>query len=143
MKRSLGLCTLITISASALASCLPVDRSGMQEVQATTESCMSVDAIRANIAALDGRPVVACGVFNYEFEDINLYQDTASARDYSTTRCLSLSLPAGTTQDFSAMSGRRVRIEAVASADFCPEGVICAASCSESGLHVNRVTPLE
>ena len=142
MRRFVGI-SIASMNATVLmASCVPAASSQVEVLQNPAAACMNVDSIRADIAALDGQPVIACGILNYEFEDINLYQDVSAARKYSRTQCLSLSMPVDATQDFSAISGRRVRVEAIASANFCPEGAICAASCSESGLHVTSVTPI-
>lgn len=105
-------------------------------------ACVDVNSARSAISTLDGSRVSVCGIFKYEFEDINLYQDLSSSKNYSRNQCLSISIPEGATQDFAALSGKRVRVEAVATADFCPEGTICAASCSDAGLHVSSVTPI-
>lgn len=134
--------TIITIAVS-ISSCAS-DVSRITDLdQLAFGRCMNVDEIRSNIDALDGQPVIVCGVLNYEFEDINLYKNYASAKTYSRNQCISLSIPMDTTQDYSEMSRKKVRIEAVATAHFCPVGAICAASCSDSGLHVSNITQIK
>jgi hypothetical protein len=135
---------LLVAAAILLVAC--ADNSGssrkLQTEGAAADQCLNVDSALNRIKALDGNIVTVCGVLKYEFEDINLYQSNGDAKEYSRDHCLSLAMPVDSRQNFSAMSGKRVRIEATATAAFCPEGTICAASCSSSGLMVKTLTSI-
>jgi hypothetical protein len=114
-------------------------------------SCASTDSSQSRCSTVEDliaapveseKPVEVCGLLKYEFEDRNLYGSKRAATEASREKCVSVGLADGFTGNLSAYNGRWVRVSGLVTADFCPDGTICTASCSATGIFVTRIDDL-
>lgn len=103
------------------------------------EPCRSVDQFLSEIKALNGQEIAVCGVLRYEFEDRSLYVNQRAAKRRSDAHCLAIGLAQGFSEDLSLLSDRPVWISGTATSDFCSEGPLCTAACSDTGIFVKAV----
>lgn len=106
------------------------------------DQCVTVDRALSDISSTNGTDVEVCGVLKYEFEDRNLYASEKVAKQQSDQRCLSLGKAEGFSGDPEELNGQWVRISGLATSDFCPEGTLCTASCSDVGIFIKGIGPL-
>lgn len=126
----------MALLSASLTSCAPAKPFNH-------EPCRSVDQVLSEIKALNGQEVTVCGVLRYEFEDRNLYANQRAARQRSDTHCLAIGLAQGFSEDLSLLSDRPVWISGTATSDFCPEGTLCTAACSDTGIFVKAIRDRE
>lgn len=133
MIMKLTMLSLIVLHSLAANSCSMLEASERQ--------CVSVHRVLADAELLDGEDVAVCGVLRYEFEDRNLYASEQAAREQSDDACLALGMAEGFSGNLGKLNGETVRILGLATSDFCPEGTLCTASCSDTGVFVKAIEP--
>lgn len=125
----------LALSLLVTAACSSMDVSARDQ-------CVTVDRALSDISSINGTDVAVCGVLKYEFEDRNLYASEKVAKQQSDQHCLSLGNAEGLSGDLEKMNGQWVRISGLATSDFCPEGTLCTASCSDAGIFVKAIDSL-
>lgn len=127
------------IITSGLVSVMLIASSCTSVNPSNYGGCQSVDQVLADAERLNGQEAAVCGVLKYEFEDQNLYATQKAAGRQSDTHCLSLGFVEGISDDLSSLNGRSVLVFGTVTTDFCPEGILCTASCSDTGIFVKAV----
>lgn len=130
------LTAVVLVLSMACTSC-----SSMNELAG--DQCVSVDRLLTDISSRNGTEVAVCGLLKYELEDRNLYASARFAEQQSNQHCLSLGKAERFSGDLEKLDGQWVRIIGLATSNFCPEGTLCTASCSDTGLFVRAIAPLQ
>jgi hypothetical protein len=118
---------------------LLIPLSACSNLPAVRNECHSVKYVRDNSQRLDGSEISVCGYLRYEFEDKNLYSSRKAAANSSDKYCIAVGRRAEAKVDLSALNGKSVRIHGVVTAKACPEGAVCAAACSQTGIAAMRI----
>lgn len=114
----------------------PLKAQYMRSAYSTLDkSCSSVRATQSADHE-EGDSVAVCGVLHHRFEDSNLY-DTQHPE--WTKGCISIALPEGIRVNDDKFDGQEVIVFGRFKKNFCPEGDICQASCSQIGIYVDVV----
>lgn len=106
-------------------------------------NCLGVVEAKENIASLNGSVVAICGWLRFAAEDQNIYpakNDTWTRSD--NVDCLSIGSSESLASDISEFDGQYVHVSGMLVSNFCPEGTLCLASCSQTGIFVSEIQPL-
>lgn len=107
------------------------------------DQCLTIDRVLVEISQFSATDIAVCGVLKYEFEDRNLYASQKLAKQQTDQHCISLGRAKDFSGDLEKFNGQWVRIFGLATSDFCPEGTLCTASCSDTGIFVKSIERIQ